>query len=145
MKMYLGSINHQVWDVTESDYIILDSDNLTNTDKTNKQCNTMALNTIYNAIDSKVFEQIKDCDRASEVWKRLEETYEGTRVVKSARLYILKDKLIRFKMKDDESISEMFHRLQVIVNDLKASMMMMSLIGSWCAYLQDLRHWDWSS
>jgi hypothetical protein len=80
----------------------------------------MALNTIYNVIDSKVFEQIKDLDRASEVWKRLEETYKGTLVVKSAKLYILKDKLISSKMKDDESIPEMFHRLQVIVNDLKA-------------------------
>ena len=48
----------------------------------------MALNTIYNAIDSKV-----DCERANEVWKRLEETYEGTPAVKSAKLYILKDKL----------------------------------------------------
>ena len=55
MKMYLGSINDQVWDVTESDYVILDLDNLTNTDKANKQCNTMALNNIYNSIDSKVF------------------------------------------------------------------------------------------
>ena len=64
--------------------MILDPDNLTNIDKANKQCNTMALNTIYNAIDSKVFGQIKDCERASEVWKRLEETYEGTPVVKSA-------------------------------------------------------------
>jgi hypothetical protein len=80
----------------------------------------MALNTIYNAIDSKVFEQIKDCEIASEVWKRLEETYEGTPVVKSAKLYILKDKLTSFKMMDDESILEMFYRLQVIVNDLKA-------------------------
>jgi hypothetical protein len=53
------------------------------------------------AIDSKVFEQIKDCERASEVWKRLEETYEGTPAVKSAMLYILKDKLTSFKMKDD--------------------------------------------
>ena len=50
----------------------------------------------------------------------MEETYEGTLAVKSAKLYILKDKLTSFKMKDDESISEMFHRLQVIVNDLKA-------------------------
>jgi hypothetical protein len=54
------------------------------------------------------------------VWKRLEETYEGTLTVKSAKLYILKDKLTSFKMKDDESIPEMFHSLQVIVNDLKA-------------------------
>ena len=118
--MYLGSINDQVWDVTESDCAIIDPDSLTNQDKANKQCNTMALNTIYNAIDSKVFEQIKDCERANEVWKRLEKTYEGTPEVKSAKLYILKDKLTSFKMKEDESIPEMFYRLQVIVNDLKA-------------------------
>jgi hypothetical protein len=106
--------------VTKSDYAIIDPTNLTNQGKANKQCNTMALNTIYNAIDSKVFKQIKDCERTSEVWKRLEETYEGTLTVKSAKLYILKDKLTSFKMKDDESIPEMFHSLQVIVNDLKA-------------------------
>ena len=118
--MYLSSINDQVWYVTENDYAIINLDNLTNQDKANKQCNTMALNTIYNAIDSKVFEQIKDCDRANEVWKRLEQTYEGTPGVKGAKLYILKGKLTSFKMKNDESIPEMFHRLQVIVNDLKA-------------------------
>ena len=71
----------------------------------------MPLNTIYNAIDSKVFEQIKDCDRANEVWKRLEEIYEGTPAVKSANPYILEDKLTSFKMKDDESIPEIFHWL----------------------------------
>jgi outer membrane protein assembly factor BamD (BamD/ComL family) len=97
--------------VTESEFVILDTTNLTNNDKANKQCNTMALNTIYNAIDAKVFEQIKDLERASEVWERLEETYKGTPVVKSAKLYILKDKLNSFKMKDDQSIPEMFHRL----------------------------------
>jgi hypothetical protein len=32
---------------------------------------------------------------------------------------MLKDKFSTFKMKDDESISKMFYRLQVIVNDLK--------------------------
>jgi hypothetical protein len=51
--------------------------------------------------------------------EELEETYEGTPTVKSAKLYILKDKLTSFKMKDDESIPKMFHRLQAIVNDLK--------------------------
>jgi hypothetical protein len=81
MRIYLGSINNQVWEPTENDFVILETDNLTNNDKTNKQCYTMALNTIYNAIDSKMFEQIKDLDHASEVWKRLEETYEGTMVV----------------------------------------------------------------
>ena len=54
-----------------NDYAILDPTNPTPRELENKQCNTMALNTIYNAIDLKVFEQIKDLDRASEVWKRL--------------------------------------------------------------------------
>jgi hypothetical protein len=58
----------------------------------------MALNTIYNGIDSKVFEQIKDFEKASEVWVRLEKTYEATSMVKSAKLYMLKDKLSNFKM-----------------------------------------------
>ena len=65
--MYLASINDQVREVAENDFVILDPTNLTNNDKENKQCNTMALNTIYNAIDSKVFEQIKYLKRASEV------------------------------------------------------------------------------
>jgi hypothetical protein len=51
---------------------------------------------------------------------RLEETYEGTSMVKGVKLYMLKDKLSNFKIKEDESIPEMFYRLQVIINDLKS-------------------------
>ena len=61
----------------------------------------MALNAIYNGIDSKVFEQIKDLEMARDVWVRLEETYEDTSTVKSAKLYMLKDKLTNFKIKED--------------------------------------------
>ena len=34
-------------------------------------------------------------------------------------LYILKEKFASFKMKEDKSMPKMFHRLQVLVNDLK--------------------------
>jgi hypothetical protein len=56
MKTHLGSIHVKVWEVMESDYVVLDPTNLTDNDKANRQCNTKALNTIYNAIYSKVFE-----------------------------------------------------------------------------------------
>jgi len=59
-----------------------------------------------------VIEQVK-CGRD---WRK----HMRAPTVKSAKLYILKDKLTSFMMKYDESILEMFHRLQVIVNDLKA-------------------------
>ena len=65
-------------------------------------------------IKSMIMKELVRCGRD---WKK---TYEGTPAVKSAKLYILKDKLTSFKIKDDKSILEMIHRLQVIVNDLKA-------------------------
>ena len=40
--------------------------------------------------------------------------------MKGAKAYIVKEKFASFKMKDDESVPEMFHRLQVLINDLKA-------------------------
>ena len=40
--------------------------------------------------------------------------------MKGAKAYILKEKFASFKMKEDESVLEMFHRLQVLVNNLKA-------------------------
>jgi hypothetical protein len=87
MKQYLSSIHKNVWEVTHHDYAIIDPNNLTNNDRINNQCNTMALNTLYNGIDAKVFEQIKDLEMASEVWTRLEETYEGTSMVECQALY----------------------------------------------------------
>jgi hypothetical protein len=63
---------------------------------------------------------MKNIEIAHDAWKKLEESFEGTQAVKGAKAYILKEKFASFKMKDDESIPEMFHRLQVLVNDLKA-------------------------
>ena len=40
--------------------------------------------------------------------------------MKGAKAYILKEKFASFKMKEDESVPDMFHWMEVIVNDLKA-------------------------
>jgi hypothetical protein len=71
-------------------------------------------------LDERTFEQIKNIEMAHEAWKKLEESFEGTQAVKGAKAYILKENFASFKMKKDESLPKMFHRLQVLVNDLKA-------------------------
>ena len=68
----------------------------------------------------RTFEQIKNIERAHEAWKKLEESFEGSQTVKGTKAYILKEKFARFKMKEGESVPKMFHRFQVLVNDLKA-------------------------
>jgi len=39
----------------------------------------------------------------------LEESFEGTKEIKGAKAYILKEKFASFKRKEDESVSKMFH------------------------------------
>ena len=50
----------------------------------------------------------------------MEESFEGTTAMKGAKAYILKKKFASFKMKKDESVPDMFHWMEVLVNDLKA-------------------------
>ena len=44
------------------------------------------------------------------------EIHEGTSTVKEAKLYLLKGNFSEFTMKKDESIAEMFNRLNDIVS-----------------------------
>jgi hypothetical protein len=63
---------------------------------------------------------VKNIEVAHDAWAKLEETFEGTEGTKTAKAYILQEKFYSFKMQEDESMPKMFHRLQVIVNELKA-------------------------
>jgi hypothetical protein len=47
------------------------------------------------------------------------EIHEGTTIVKSAKLYVCKGKFEQFLVKEDESVFDMFNRLNEIVNELK--------------------------
>jgi hypothetical protein len=50
----------------------------------------------------------------------LKELFEGTKAIKGANAYNLKKKFASFKIKKNESVPNMFHRMEVLVNDLKA-------------------------
>jgi hypothetical protein len=63
---------------------------------------------------------VKNIELAHDTWAKLEETFEGTEGTKTAKVYILQEKFSSFKMQEDKSVPEMFHRLQIIVNELKA-------------------------
>jgi hypothetical protein len=65
-------------------------------------------------LDERTFEQIRNIEMAHQAWKKLEESFEGTQAVKGAKAYILKEKFASFKMKEDESVMEIFHRLQCL-------------------------------
>jgi hypothetical protein len=67
----------------------------------------------------RTFEEIKNIEMAHEAWKKLEESFEGTKAIKGAKVYILTEKFASFKMKKDKSVPDMFYRMEVLVNGLK--------------------------
>ena len=119
MTTHIKSINRRVCKVVETKIEIEDPENPIAAEEVLLQNNDIALSAIHDAIDERIFEQIKNIKMAHEVWKKLEESFEGTQAVKGAKAYILKEKFASFKMKEDESVPKMFHRLQVLINGLK--------------------------
>ncbi|XP_075079406.1 uncharacterized protein LOC142164766 [Nicotiana tabacum] len=80
-----------------------DIDSFTDEKMTVVQVNNKARNLLYNVITGEDYEKISSCDTSKEMWDKLEVTYEGTS-----------------KMKEGESIEEMFARFSKIISDLKA-------------------------
>jgi hypothetical protein len=54
---------------------------------------------------------VKNIEIAHHARAKLEETFEGTESTKTAKTYILQEKFSSFKMQENESVPEMFHRL----------------------------------
>jgi hypothetical protein len=108
-----------VWKVVETKIEIDDPKNPTVVEEVHLQNNGIALSAIHDAIDEKTFKQIKNIEMAHEAWKKLEESFEGTKTIKGAKAYILMEKFASFKMKEDESMPGMFHQMEVLVNDLQ--------------------------
>jgi hypothetical protein len=117
---YMKSINRKMWKVVETKFEVADPENLTAVEEVLLQNNDIALSAIHDALDERTFKQIKNIDISHDAWKKLEKLFEGTQAMKGTKAYILKEKFASFKMKEDESVSKMFHRLQVLVYDLKA-------------------------
>jgi hypothetical protein len=66
---------------------------------------------IYEALDPKVFESVNDLKFAHDVWKRLENSFESTLLLKKQScLYSICKKM---------GVLEVFYRLNVFVNALR--------------------------
>ena len=103
--VHIKSINRRVWKVVETKIEIADPENPTMAKEVLLQNNGIALSAIHDALDKRTFEQLKNIERAHEAWKKLEESFEGTQVMKGAKAYILKEKFASFKM-EDESVPD---------------------------------------
>ena len=78
--------------------------------------NRRALNALFSAITNEELKKISFIENAKEAWTILQNTYEGTKVVKSSKLQWLATSFEEIRMDEDESFDEFYAELKDIVN-----------------------------
>jgi hypothetical protein len=119
ISMHLKSMGGKIWPIIRDGFVVLKEDEQSPSDNENVLTNDQATNVLYDALDINEFNRIKNLTTAHEIWTKLMEIYEGTTIVKIAKLYVCKRKFEQFLMKEDESVFDMFNRLNEIVKELK--------------------------
>jgi hypothetical protein len=73
------------------------------TDKNARLFNDKALHALCHVLSLSEFARISNIESSKEAWKILETTYEGTKLVKSAKLQMLICRFDEIKMLEDET------------------------------------------
>jgi hypothetical protein len=119
MSLHLKAMGGKIWPIVRDGFVVLKQDEPSPIDNENVLTNVEAMNVFYDTIDINEFNRIKNLTIAHEIWTKLMEIHERTTIEKSAKVYVCKGKFEQFLMKEDESVSDMFNRLNEIVNELK--------------------------
>jgi hypothetical protein len=80
--------------------------------------NDKALHALCHALSLSEFARISNCESAQEAWQILEATYDGTKIVKSAKLHMLISKFEEIKMLNDETFGEFYTKINYLRNSM---------------------------
>jgi hypothetical protein len=118
MRFFLKSID--VWSVIESGFQAPDKPTAEWSIAENKSrvANDKAMNALFLAISQTEHSRISNCDSAKDAWEILETTYEGTNLVKAAKLQMLVSKFEKIEMLEDETFDDFFGKLSEIRNSM---------------------------
>ncbi|VFQ78655.1 unnamed protein product [Cuscuta campestris] len=129
MRIYIRSINFQLWLIIKNgETMPMKKVGETTIPKTKEEYDAedikkveafeKAKHMIFCAINPDYYRKISSCSTAKEMWDKLEVTYEGTPQVREAKIDFLTHEYELFKMKEIESVDQMFVRFLKIINDL---------------------------
>jgi len=115
MRFYLKSIDY--WSIVETSWTKpADAALELVPQKTARLSNDKALHALCQALSPSEFAKISNCESVQEAWKILETTYEGTKLVKSAKLQMLISRFEEIKMLEEETFGEFYSKMSDLRN-----------------------------
>jgi hypothetical protein len=117
MRFFLKCID--CWQIIESGWSKLNDATLELIPTRNARlANDKALHDHFQALSPSEFAKISNCEVTQEAWKILETTYEGTKLVKFAKLQILISRFEEIKMLEDETFREFYTKMRDLRNSM---------------------------
>jgi hypothetical protein len=117
MRFFLKSID--CWSIVETGWTKPEETTLELVPQKNAHLsNDKALHALCQALSPSEFAKISNCESAQEASQVLETTYEGTKLVKSAKLQMLISRFEEIKMLEEETFEEFYSKM----SDLRNSM-----------------------
>jgi RNA-binding protein YhbY len=117
MRFFLNSID--CWSIVETGWTKpADATLELVPEKKARLSNDKALHALRQALSPSEFARIINSESAKEAWQILETTYEGTKLVKSAKLQMLISKFEEIKMLEDETFGEFYSKMSDLRNQM---------------------------
>lgn len=117
MRFFLKSID--CWSIVETGWTEPKDTTLELVPQKNARfSNEKAPHALCQALLPSEFAKISNCESAQEAWQILETTYEGTNLVRSAKLQMLISKFDEIKILEEETFGEFYSKM----SDLRNSM-----------------------
>ncbi len=121
MACFLEAAGMDVWRVTVEGYTPPgDPHAPTAEEEPLVKANAKAKNLLYSAMTKEVFNRICSCVTAHDIWTALELIYEGSKSIRNDRYDGLIKKFNNFVMNRNERVNDMYSRLNVLVEEIKA-------------------------
>src|SRR5574338_697182 len=122
MSFFMQSNSYDDWNATQKETVnpTTEYSEWTTAEKTAAAVNAKAINMLFCALDQNEYNRVSICTTAYQIWQTLKTTHEGTSKVKQSKISMLKNQFQNFKMKQDESINDMYSRFQDIYHSLLA-------------------------
>ena len=112
---------HQVFNVSKFKFRLittLTDEYQYDDEKKNANLDAKVMNALFCALTKEEFNRVSTATSANQIWHTLQVTHEGTNKVKESKISILVHRFELFKMKENETISEIVTRFASITNSL---------------------------
>ena len=116
MRIYMQATSFEAWNATQAEFVVPTTDypTWTQTQKNEASANAKAMNMLFCALDRNEFNRVSICTTAYQIWETLKVIHEGTNKVKQTMISMLKNQFQNFRMRQNESINDMYSRFQDI-------------------------------